>query len=486
MKATIPVRTRKISFPFGILILLIVTGSLLIGCNNADDGDAHVNNVNGMTDNGNLLDVEITEEAVQLVEMERSEFYGETLTIATFSDLLIRDIVRLYMLENPGVTIEVIELMDEDFREARERIGVELMAGTGPVLLNTIFVDNYDPRIGDFLVDWFTIMAADPYFNEEDWFMNVFHAVAVNGQLNAFPVLFAHEIVMANSTIPGLREALADRDTVSILELMEIYQEYRGQWPHFLSENYDVAVAMFTYLDRFLDIEAGIVDFDNQAFIDFITRAREITSPDKAFGYTFSTIPISPDLERELSERYFFITTMSVLYQYHLNFETELLFTDLTPLTNDEGELIIDPWQSFALNALATPTEQALAWDFIRFMTDARNYGGGAVSWVNMSSPNRELFLLGVEHNLIGFRDHFERYGWRLTHEEEAFADVAAQMVAFAELPMVNARRTPHVIFDIIFEALELFHDGLVSAQQTAADLQSRITLVLMEMGMLN
>jgi len=55
--------------------------------------------------------------------------------------------------------------------------------------------------------------------------------------------------------------------------------------------------------------------------------------------------------------------------------------------------------------------------------------------------------------------------------------------MALGDMPMASTRTLPFAIENIIDEALELFHNGLVSAEQTAADLQNRITLVLMEMG---
>ena len=60
-----------------------------------------------------------------------------------------------------------------------------------------------------------------------------------------------------------------------------------------------------------------------------------------------------------------------------------------------------------------------------------------------------------------------------------------AQIAALGDMPMSTMANLPFAIENIIREALALFNDGLVSAEQTAADLQNRVELALMEMGII-
>ena len=418
---------------------------------------------------------------------DRSLFYGETLTIASASewDLHLRLLVTQYMVENPGVNVELINLrpytLDADrLANKRDQLGIQFMAGSAPVLIDGTFVDHRDPRSAHFFVDWFAIMTADPNFHEDDWFMNVFHASAVNGRLHAFPMKFHYETVTANSTVPGLSEALAAQDSVTLSELMELHRRISVDTSFLFDPYFDISWAVQLGLDSFLNMETGLVDFNNQQFIDLITYIREITRQNMSLQPQWRYW-IDPELETYWSGNFFF--SFYRMYQDFPHFETGPLFTELTPRVNERGELLVDTsWSTYVLSANATPVEQALAWDFIQFVMNPDNRD----TLVHMQPTNRHLFhhgaVLWLRHTIGTTREDF---GWQLLTDtiDESVEDVKIRMEAHSDMPMANTRTLPFAIENIIDEALELFHNGLVSAEQTAADLQNRVTLVLMEMG---
>ena len=343
---------------------------------------------------------------------DRSLFYGETLTIATAGGQHFQLFARRYMDANPGVNIEITNLTDysddaDRFANEQDEIGVQLMAGSAPALIDGAFVDHRDPRSTHFFVDWFPIMDADPNFDEDDWFMNVFHASAVNGRLHAFPLLFHREMVTANSTVPGLSEALAAQDSITLSELMELHRSISVDTSFLFDSYFDTRLVVQLYLDRFLDMETGFVDFNNEQFIDLIAYARELTRPNIRLQERQWRWWINPELEAYWSEKYFF--SFYVMYQDLPRLETGPLFTELTPLVNECGELLVSPWATYVLNANATPIEQALAWDFIQFMKNPENLERGA----GAQSPNRHLFSEGVESmswsTIVQAREEF---GW--------------------------------------------------------------------------
>jgi len=417
-------------------------------------------------------------DAAFIANPDRTLFYGETLTVVVSSPTMTRPLATQYMAKNPGVTVEIFSF--SDIANGRNELGVQLMAGSAPVLIEGSFVDHHDPRTAHFFVDWLPIMNADPNFNEDDWFMNVFHASAVNGQLYAFPTTFAYETVTANSTIPGLSEILTAKDSITLSALIDIHRETPTDNPLLLDYNFDTGWVVNFYLDSFMDIETGWVEFNNEQFINLITYAREVTSLKSEFGEWVGLVVTFPEQEVYKSERYFFQISPSVVYQYFMDFETGPLFTELTPLVNERGELLVNLWGSYVLNANATSVEQALAWDFIQFMmdTDTRR------EFIEMQPTNRNLFHLGGEWHVAFRIGHLREFGWPLNSTtSETVEDVIAQQIAHMEMPMGIIRALPFAIENIIDEALERFHNGLVSAEQTAADLQNRVTLVLMEMG---
>jgi hypothetical protein len=467
---------RKINKTTTILMTLMLLLTLIfttVGCNNNDDGEDGADTA--LPESVSQVDADA------IVNPDRSLFYGETLTIAVFTELFLDSIARLYEEKNPGVNIELISFSG-DFWEQRERISVELMAGSGPVLMGSVFIDYLDPRVSHFLVDWLPIMNADPNFNEEDWFMNVFHATKVDGRLPILPMEFVFDMVVANSAVPGLTEALADMDAITVPEMMRLHQEIETGVPLYLDPNFDASWITTFCLDDFIDIETGWVDFDNERFIGLISHAREITNQDKwMFGGWQSSTSVSPQEKLEMSERYFFHTINgNSLFQHIINFDSEHIFTELTPLVNEQGELQMEPWSSYALNANASPVLQALAWDFIQFINNVDNHGPGLI---NIMPTNRELFRFSVERNMINDIHIFNDFGWQVAEGTDAEEDLIASLTMFAEMPMTSRGTVPDAILTTIFDILEQFNDGLITAEQAASDLQNRITLIFAEMN---
>ena len=258
----------------------------------------------------------------------QSPFYGETLTIATYDHVVssLRQAAVRYMLENPGTTIDVIG-HGNDFESAREEIGIQLMAGSASVLISDNFVDANNPLQMRFFEDWFLVMQADPHFDEADWFMNVFHAAAVNGQLHALPLQFMYSIYVANSTIPGLAEAFSELNGASHTDLLELHSRFSPDGQFYLSDRFDTAAAVFVNLDDYIDIEAGTVDFNNQEFIDFLVHVQSVIGSRRIGGYVMG----DREAEANASNIYLFRRSPNFWYEYHGIFDEETIFVNPQP-----------------------------------------------------------------------------------------------------------------------------------------------------------
>ena len=431
-------------------------------------------------------DAEIDESFVWPESIDgQNPFYGETLTIgAGWNRAQLTRVVGAYMWANPGVNIEIVNYGD-DWAASIERMGIEMMAGIAPMLIDSTLVDYLNPATAMLLADWLPIMAAAPSFNEDDWFTNVFDAFMADGRLHVFPTNFYYRFVQANYGIAGLVQALEAKDGITTAQMQELHREFGDATTHlYFDMNFNTVRAVLKYLDHFLDIGSGMVDFNNQHFIDLITYSRDITAPGSMlnpldshrwWGYTRS-------MEREWAQRYFFLDTLGPIhFHYYLDIDAHRSFVSPTPLTNNYGELIIEVSEGFLLNAGATQIQKALAWDFIYFVSNYpydRVQGG----WFRMQPTNRNLLRATVERRLPNARASFVRQGWLYQDDEHNdIESVIAQMTAFAEMPMSNVD-TPVVISNAIVEVLEQFHDGLITAEQAAIDLQNRVTLIVMEM----
>lgn len=151
----------------------------------------------------------------------------------------------------------------------------------------------------------------------------------------------------------------------------------------------------------------------------------------------------------------------------------------MTPLVNDNREVLVEARFSYHLNANATPIEQAIAWDFLMFVMRADNRRQIIASPLTHPT-NRNVFYNDVQFLLPAMIR--EGFTWFTGTEEEGVDLVIAEMTAWGEMPMRSASLRPRVIDDIVAENMRMFHDGLLSAELTAQNLQNQITLVLMEM----
>jgi ABC-type glycerol-3-phosphate transport system substrate-binding protein len=361
------------------------------------------------------------------------------------------------------------------------------MSGTAPVLIYGMFVDYLDPRVAMYLEDWLPVIKAAPDFSEDDWFMNVFHSESVHGKLYAFPNSFVYRNVSVNDTVPGLRDALSERENITMPELIALHNEFAAGTSYLIDSNFDASWLINYDLHSFLDFESGWVDFDNERFIRLITDYRALTSPNKEFGTITSSNIVFRDQEIEWSEKYLFNITYPGTIQYYIDFKTGPLFFEHIPLVNERGELITVAWDNYVLNANATPVEHALAWEFIKFINDTDNRG--AMSINGLQQTNRNVFrnvaeaVISGTGAIIGTVEHLRDHGWQtVLSEDETMQNTITLLESYGDMPMARSANIPEAIFDTIYDALKLFHEGLVSAEQTAADLQNRVELMLMEM----
>ena len=425
----------------------------------------------------------VQDDADNLAEAEAVDFDGQTLSISVTWSMTIEEFAALYMEANPGVRIE-INNFDADWGRYMEQVPVQLMAGTADDLIDTMGIDLLDPSTTALLADWFPILRADPDFTEEHFFMNVFDAVSTDGQLFVYPMAFDFTMVSANDAIPGLVDTFLGFDTVSPTILQQLFTDFPEVGPFFLHDNHDAMTALTWNIDRFLDFGGRTSHFDTPEFIDFISGARAMTSPDKMFGATASWTWHSPELLAEQSQRYYFRQSIPQSFQFMLDFEEDLDFIGSVPFTNDQGQLVVTPFFSYALNGRSDPEVQALAWDFLKFMQDPAHFEGNP--WMYTMTPVYRPLLHGMlEWELPGRISYFEEeYGWRLTEDrDQAIAGVIDAFESVFELPMANGVFATSAVMGIVSDVMGQFHDGLLTAEQAAAELQNRVSLALLEIG---
>lgn len=450
---------------------------MLIGCS----GTGRNYNVSNSESEININNIStVNPEIEQIINPDRSLFYGKTLTIATDFGVLLQDFARRYMEENRGVTIEIIDYWpyherDGSWDTARQEIATQLMTGSAPVLINAVLTDSLNPRITDFFYDWFPVMYADPYFYEADWFMNVFHAASNNGRLYEFPLDFDFSTIGINSSVTGLYEQWAWRDTITASELIKLHEELQTEKPYYITWRFVPSWVLTSFfIDNFIDLESNRIDFGKE-FIEFITNLQNITNPFGEF-INFSHVPREVEIIR--GDTYLFEIYLSPSIR-HRTYEDEFdLFLYPKPIVNEQGELLIRLFGSFLLNANASPIEHALAWDFIKFTSEPLFEG-----WVPTFrlSTNKNMMRYSLR---IRFSDQIQHGNWRIEGNlNDVIESEINNIIKLTEMPMSRHSELPATILRNISQTMIQFDNGLVSAEATASTLQNQVELMLMEMG---
>jgi len=440
--------------------------------------------------------------------IDRSAFYGETLTIFVLNrhNNDIAAIADEYMRQNPGVTIDIIAFGNNLERARQETIialgdialPAEAPPATPPVLIESALVNPSDTH---HFVNWTPFIDATPSFNDYNFFMNAINAMTVDGYLYEFPLRFMFNIVATSNSIPGLTQAMEMYEGgITMYRLLELARSFNHSGYHpdpershqlmYLMHNFDVGQG-FTYLHDSFDTEAGIANFNNQRFTSFLDNARQLTYPEKVFGedIALSIGALNPSITFFMW-RYFFINIATCNNRGILHWTTNLRdrFTGATPIISNQGELIITPSATYVLSTHATQVQQDLAWDFMQFMASEegaraayrslRSRIAGSSGWV--AGMYRELLpLIPTNREAARFT---VRADWPATGLNcnltfmltgTTYSDIAIPIMEYwlddvADTPMVLAQAMSDAVNLLLYD----FHNGAISAVETAMLIQ--------------
>ena len=140
-------------------------------------------------------------------------------------------------------------------------------------------------------------------------------------------------------------------------------------------------------------------------------------------------------------------------------------FGDGLPVVNNNRELIISTYNSYALNAASTPEIKSLAWDFIKFMMN--------------TDVNRDVEYSGV---LFTHKEMFEntiRNSGIYAADEQFF-----YLIKLTERPMFNTTIYAHQFLfwrSNVHEYLNEFQKGSLTAEETATIIQSKMEAIFEE-----
>ena len=327
-----------------------------------------------------------------------------------------------FKMLHPGVEI-IVTGYSNDYEKYVAQISTALMAGTADDLFEWQEINYKDPATVNLLTDFYPLMSADPEFNDEDYFVNVFKALEYKGGLYAFPASFAYQLIAVNNRVSDkLVSDFVQYDHVTTFDLIDIYKN-AGMGPgYYVNNSFDVITAFSTVLDSFVDMESRTCDFNKQRFIDFLNDAKNATEPGKNLGWTYGFYTYVAEEEAENSKKYLLPQFWCDNYPYFLEFEESSRYENPLPFTNEKGELRIEPLKAFCISAQSKNKE--LAWEFVKFMageSEASKTGYGNQVFLPFIPVNKQLFEFACEMSIKNTADgYLEEIGWHVKGDLDA------------------------------------------------------------------
>ncbi|MCL1996039.1 MAG: hypothetical protein FWG63_07535 [Defluviitaleaceae bacterium] len=425
-----------------------------------------------------------------------SMFYGTTITVLymghtatqNFEQHGINAAAQMYMIQNPGVTVNVVNVVD-----------ASSLNDADYTLIDSRAIDWRSPSVSANLADWFEVMYADPNFNESDWFLNAFDAMAVEGRLTVFPRSFLFGVIGANERVVGLTDAFAQYNTITNRDLLALHERFATEaFPYMYFLHNPIHTPIYQ-IDRFLDTEAGQAEFDNEEFENLLIRIGGISISEHTTelhtamlddGFTDGVqIPFStaignliPEFTENLLGSYLFrqyIAPNSLEAFFHWEIAGGG-FIGHVPIVDSTGNLLITHHHNpeFALSSGATPAQQAVAWDFMQFLqTPFANNRMRMHALPTFKPLFHHMVDIGVRQNIDLFTHNMYPVNLSMDNPMEYYKErITNILYTAANMPMRHIQPASQPIIDILSEVLADFDNGIISAQQAAERLQSRVS----------
>ncbi len=360
----------------------------------------------------------------------------------------------------------------------------EIMKGDTPDII--MFGEDFDYMryIGFNAFDDIDELMAETDFNRDDYFENILDSMKVNGRQCAVPLAFTLNGFYGNKEVTG------DIGDIKLSELAKM-QDVK---PLFYGEPYNSIADSLIYknISEFVDIENYSCDFDNQNFKDVLEIIKKCGVTDEEYTEITSYNPQKDGGQSDYGTRmnegkcmfapYTLTSFSDYVYRKQRDALKEITFTGL-PAGKKSGAVVTT---QFSIAVFDSSDKKEGAADFLMFMLSDE-----AQKTIN-SSTDMEMWSLPVKRTV--YEELWQQasaiklyspstgndcYGKTYTvkpadkNVRKTFDDAIASASA-TTLSDSNIRK-------IIYEQVELYLEGGQTTEETAANIQKKVTMYLKE-----
>jgi len=490
-----------------------------------------------------------------IVFLSGEELSG-TLTVSTFDSMLagpfVEEAARMFTEIHQNVTINVESFSSppkvrmgegasggvmfaitgqdnpQERRDYVNMINTELMSGRGADILAMDVLPFHQYARNGQLVNLRDFIEQDPYFDINDYRVNIFDALTTEDGLFMFPLDYSFNYITFDSTLlpEEHQAALLAGNVFTYEQLIELgsqaFENNQLLFPMQAGPRPGLFMELFMLnYNRFIDINNRTANFTDGVFEEMLTQILSFESEGflRPRAGAPETIMRNPEemLEMMRSEQPVFAqrSSMQLLNNFHagsgvvgMNTRNMSLQSEDDVIAglvgNDRGEIPFTVGNAFGINS--NSDNQALAWEFIKFlssyaMTESLRVRG-LPTHIGAFEERAAMSILGTAFNfrIAGGGG----LGIQLSEEQQAMMDAAFAEAENADESEMNPEQqaafeayveavtqftnqlnifdfTDLLIEEIVLTEVGEFFDGARSAEDVAQTLQSRITLFLNE-----
>ncbi len=314
---------------------------------------------------------------VTLMTFYDSEYSGERLYVNAFNKTHEGMKVKMEAAEDISITAEGIEAVTEAEDKFRQRLATELMGGEADYIVNDSVLDPTKFAESGLFYDLFEFMEADPDFKMDDYFKNIFDAVAFDGHLYSLPTSFVISSVYLNKAlVEGLERTFEPLDRITYEDLLQMYEDGKakglieeGASLDFAGNGTNTRLHIFSVeWQEYIDLAGHSASLDSPEFISLLEKTQEVFTPrepDMSQGYG---VPAFAEAVRNGN-----CQNLTFYRPLNLDFYNESCTMDQAPeglvgplvLVSTKGNVVYNAGGTLSIPKSCTQPE--LAWEFLKF-----------------------------------------------------------------------------------------------------------------------
>ena len=420
-------------------------------------------------------------ELVLLSVISRDEIPEKTiLTLGTLDySSETRYAVELFNRNSDTHSIEVIDYAifdsDDDFSASMLKITTDIFTGNCPDILDMMYMPLLTFVSKDLLVDLYPFIDADPELSRDKLIESLLEASEVDGALYHIIPSFSITTIVGSPSVLGSYPGWNIDEFVAVIEANPQADKPMGI---IYSKMFFFSTVIKRNMDMFVDRSSGTASFDSESFIQLLEIANtfppeiDFDDIDNSFDWVKSG--------RQIMELDYFFT-MTSYPVYRTKFGGELVFKGLP--NEDRNGNSFNPSGSYGISKNCVDTD--VAWEFLRQFLLDDHQREGIPHWA--FPTNKAIFEEFLERTMENLADTKGEEGIQvsdsilLNGEDIELTQEDLNAIRNLVDSTSSLESNENELWVIVRESSSDYFNGLITAQEAARIIQSRVTIYLAE-----